>query len=160
MSEAKGFLQNMLAGVLSLVTALATEFRARAAGNFAALLGRALDPLHPHGHAAALDLLKRIMPSGPEATVAGDPDASAAATRIGRGVINSKQIKRLARDARVGEPWVPALAGSKSARKGGTLAIGGGIERALKKSAIKTIFHGLGMAEGMGFEPTIGLLIL
>jgi hypothetical protein len=43
-SEAKGFLQNMLAGVLLLVTALAAGFRARAAENFEALLGRALDP--------------------------------------------------------------------------------------------------------------------
>jgi hypothetical protein len=66
MIEAKGFLQNMLAGVLLLVTALAAEFRARAAENFAALLGRALDPLHPQRHAAAVGLLKRIMPSGTE----------------------------------------------------------------------------------------------
>jgi hypothetical protein len=132
MIEAKGFLQNMLAGVLLLVTALAAEFRARAAENFAALLGRALDPLHPQQHAAAVGLLKRIMPSGTEATLAVDPDASAAVTRIGRGVINSKQIKRLARDARVDELWAPALAGSKSARKGGTLAIDGGIEPAPK----------------------------
>ena len=93
MSEAKGFLQNILAGVLLLVTALATEFRARAAEDFEALLDRVLDPLHPQGHAAAVGLLKRIMPSGPEATLAVDPDASAAVTRIGRGVINSTQMR-------------------------------------------------------------------
>jgi hypothetical protein len=107
-----------------------------------------------------VDLLNLIMPSGTEATLAGDSDALAAVTRIRRGVINSKQIRRLARDARVDEPWVPTLASSKSDRKGGILAIGGGIERAPKKSAIKTVFYGEDMAEGMGFEPTIGLLIL
>jgi len=61
MSESKGFLLHMLAGGLLLVTALAAEFWAQAAENFAALLGRALDPLHPQGHAATVDLLKLIM---------------------------------------------------------------------------------------------------
>ena len=52
-----------------------------------AQLGRALDPLHPQGHAAAVDLLNRIMPPETRATLAGDPDAPVAITRIERIII-------------------------------------------------------------------------
>ncbi|MCA3417298.1 MAG: hypothetical protein INF88_00245 [Roseomonas sp.] len=71
--------------------AVAAELRARvaerAAEIFEAQLGRALDPLHPQGHAAAVDLLNRIMPPETKATLAGDPDGPVAITRIERIII-------------------------------------------------------------------------
>ena len=71
--------------------AVAAELRARvaerAAEIFEAQLGRALDPLHPQGHAAAVDLLNRIMPPETKATLAGDPDGPLAITRIERIII-------------------------------------------------------------------------
>ena len=75
--------------------AVAAELRARvaerAAEIFEAQLGRALDPLHPQGHAAAVDLLNRIMPPETKATLAGDPDAPVAITRIERIIIEPQQ---------------------------------------------------------------------
>jgi hypothetical protein len=74
---------------------VAAELRARvaerAAEIFEAQLGRALDPLHPQGHAAAVDLLNRIMPPETKATLAGDPDAPVAITRIERIIIEPQQ---------------------------------------------------------------------
>ena len=63
----------------------------RAAEIVEAQLGRALDPLHPQGHAAAVDLLNRIMPPETRATLAGDPDAPVAITRIERIIIEPQQ---------------------------------------------------------------------
>ena len=75
--------------------AVAAELRARVAERAAeiveAQLGRALDPLHPQGHAAAVDLLNRIMPPETRATLAGDPDAPVAITRIERSIIEPQQ---------------------------------------------------------------------
>ena len=76
--------------------AVAAELRARVAERAAeiveAQLGRALDPLHPQGHAAAVDLLNRIMPPETKATLAGDPDAPVAITRIERIIIEPKHF--------------------------------------------------------------------
>lgn len=59
--------------------AVAAEIRAAIAAKRDAILEaqmiRALDPSHPHGHAAAVDLLNRIMPPETKATIAGDDDA-------------------------------------------------------------------------------------
>ena len=76
--------------------AVAAELRARVAERAAeiieAQLARALDPNHPQGHAAAVNLLDRIMPPETKATLAGDPDAPVAITRIERIIIEPKQI--------------------------------------------------------------------
>ena len=59
--------------------AVAKETRARIVAHAEAIieaqLGRALDLAHPAGHAAAVDLLNRIMPPESKQTVAGDADA-------------------------------------------------------------------------------------
>ena len=59
--------------------AVAKEARARIAAHAAeivqAQLDRAMDPAHPQGHAAAVDLLNRIMPPETRQTLAGDPTA-------------------------------------------------------------------------------------
>ncbi|MCZ8278310.1 MAG: hypothetical protein O9313_08225 [Acetobacteraceae bacterium] len=58
---------------------LANDMRARIAEHAAeivqAQLDRAIDPAHPQGHAAAVDLLNRIMPPETRQTLAGDPTA-------------------------------------------------------------------------------------
>lgn len=76
--------------------AVAAELRARvaerAAEIFEAQLARALDTNHPQGHAAAVNLLDRIMPPESKATLAGDPDGPVAITRIERIIIEPKQI--------------------------------------------------------------------
>jgi hypothetical protein len=75
---------------------VAADFRARvaerAAEIFEAQLARALDPAHPQGHAAAVNLLDRIMPPESKATLAGDPNAPVAITRIERIIIEPTQI--------------------------------------------------------------------
>jgi hypothetical protein len=75
--------------------ALAGEMRARIAERAGEILGaqfaRALDSLHPQGHALAVDLLNRIMPPETKATLAGDPDAPVAITRIERIIIEPQQ---------------------------------------------------------------------
>ena len=53
-----------------------------------AQLARAIDPSHPQGHAAAVNLLDRIMPPESKATLAGDPDAPVAITRIERVIVD------------------------------------------------------------------------
>ena len=59
--------------------AVAAEIRRSIAERRQALLeaqmARALDPAHPQGHAAAVNLLDRIMPPESKATLAGDDDA-------------------------------------------------------------------------------------
>ena len=76
--------------------AVAADFRARvaerAAEIFEAQLARALDLAHPQGHAAAVNLLDRIMPPESKATLAGDPNAPVAITRIERIIIEPNQI--------------------------------------------------------------------
>ena len=58
---------------------IAEGMRARIAEHAAeivqAQLDRAIDPAHPQGHAAAVDLLNRIMPPETRQTLAGDPTA-------------------------------------------------------------------------------------
>ena len=58
---------------------VAAEIRARIAAQKDAILdaqlARATHVLHPAGHAAAVDLLNRIMPPESKQTIAGDPDA-------------------------------------------------------------------------------------
>jgi hypothetical protein len=65
---------------------VAKETRARIAAHAAeivqAQLDRALDLAHPAGHAAAVDLLNRIMPPESKQTIAGDADAPLAFTVI------------------------------------------------------------------------------
>jgi hypothetical protein len=71
---------------------VAAEIRATIAERRQALLDaqmtRALDPDHPQGHAAAVNLLDRIMPPESKATLAGDPDAPVAITRIERVIVD------------------------------------------------------------------------
>ncbi len=71
--------------------ALAGEMRARIAERAGEILeaqfARALDPLHPQGHAVAVDLLNRIMPPESRQTLAGDPAAPIA--RIERVIIEA-----------------------------------------------------------------------
>ena len=71
---------------------VAAEIRATIAERRQALLdaqmARALDPAHPQGHAAAVNLLDRIMPPESKATLAGDPDAPVAITRIERVIVD------------------------------------------------------------------------
>jgi hypothetical protein len=66
--------------------AVATETRARIAAHAEAIieaqLVRALNPAHPAGHAAAVDLLNRIMPPESTQTIAGDADAPLAFTIV------------------------------------------------------------------------------
>lgn len=58
---------------------VAAEIRAKIAARkddiLEAQLARAMDVLHPAGHAAAVDLLNRIAPPESKQTIAGDPDA-------------------------------------------------------------------------------------
>ena len=65
------------------------EIVARKKAILDAQLARALDPAHPQGHAAAVNLLDRIMPPESKQTLAGDPDAPVAITRIERVVIDA-----------------------------------------------------------------------
>jgi hypothetical protein len=62
------------------------EIVARKKAILDAQLARALDPAHPQGHAAAVNLLDRIMPPESKATLAGDGDAPLI-TRIERVII-------------------------------------------------------------------------
>ncbi|MFN8995716.1 MAG: hypothetical protein ACK5X3_18900 [Pseudomonadota bacterium] len=65
---------------------IAAEIRARIAARkeeiIAAQFSRALDPMHPQGHAAAKDLLDRIAPPETKQTVSGDADAPLAFTIV------------------------------------------------------------------------------
>ncbi len=74
---------------------VAAEIRASIAERRQALLDaqmtRALDPSHPQGHAAAVNLLDRIMPPESKATLAGDPDDPVAITRIERVIVDKAQ---------------------------------------------------------------------
>ena len=67
---------------------VANEIRATIADRRQALLDaqmtRALDPAHPQGHAAAVNLLDRIIPPESKATLAGDPDEPVAITHAPR----------------------------------------------------------------------------
>jgi len=73
---------------------VAAEIRATIADRRQALLdaqmARALDPAHPQGHAAAVNLLDRIMPPESKATIAGDDDAPLI-TRIERVIVDKTQ---------------------------------------------------------------------
>ena len=70
---------------------MAAEMRASIAERRQALLeaqmARALNPEHPQGHAAAVNLLDRIMPPESKATIAGDDDAPLI-TRIERVIVD------------------------------------------------------------------------
>lgn len=65
---------------------VAAEIKARIAAHKDAILGaqlaRATDVMHPAGHAAAVDLLNRIMPPESKQTISGDPDAPMAFTIV------------------------------------------------------------------------------
>lgn len=65
---------------------VAAEIRARIAEHKDAILdaqlARAKDALNPSGHAAAVDLLNRIMPPESKQTVSGDADAPLAFTIV------------------------------------------------------------------------------
>jgi hypothetical protein len=65
---------------------VAAEIRARIAAKKDAILdaqlARATAVMHPAGHAAAVDLLNRIMPPESKQTIAGDPDAPMAFTIV------------------------------------------------------------------------------
>jgi hypothetical protein len=65
---------------------VAAEIRARIAAQKDAILdaqlARATDALNPSGHAAAVDLLNRIMPPESKQTVSGDADAPLAFTIV------------------------------------------------------------------------------
>lgn len=65
---------------------VAAEIRARIAAHKDAILdaqlARAKDALNPSGHAAAVDLLNRIMPPESKQTVSGDADAPLAFTIV------------------------------------------------------------------------------
>ena len=60
-----------------------------------AQMARALDPAHPQGHAAAVNLLDRIMPPESKATLAGDGDAPLI-TRIERVIIGPDDAEKKA----------------------------------------------------------------
>ena len=62
------------------------EIVARKKAILEAQMARALDPAHPQGHAAAVNLLDRIMPPESKATLAGDGEAPLI-TRIERVII-------------------------------------------------------------------------
>ena len=62
------------------------EIVARKRAILDAQMARALDPAHPQGHAAAVNLLDRIMPPESKATLAGDGEAPLI-TRIERVII-------------------------------------------------------------------------
>jgi hypothetical protein len=74
---------------------VAAEIRASIADRRQELLDaqmtRALNPAHPQGHAAAVNLLDRIMPPESKATLAGDPDEPVAITRIERVIVEKAQ---------------------------------------------------------------------
>ena len=65
---------------------VAAEIRARIAAHKDAILdaqlARATDETNPSGHAAAVDLLNRIMPPESKQTISGDPDAPMAFTIV------------------------------------------------------------------------------
>jgi len=71
--------------------AVAAEIRRSIAERRQALLeaqmARELDPAHPQGHAAAVNLLDRIMPPESKATLAGDDDAPLI-TKIERVIVD------------------------------------------------------------------------
>jgi hypothetical protein len=73
---------------------VANEIRATIADRRQALLDaqmtRALNPAHPQGHAAAVNLLDRIMPPESKATLAGDDDAPLI-TKIERVIVDRAQ---------------------------------------------------------------------
>ncbi len=60
-----------------------------------AQLARALDQAHPQGHAAAVNLLDRIMPPESKATLAGDGEAPLI-TRIERVIIGPDEPEKKA----------------------------------------------------------------
>jgi hypothetical protein len=65
-----------------IASVIKAQIAARKEEIIAAQFQRALDPMHPQGHAAAKDLLDRIAPPETKQTVSGDADAPLAFTIV------------------------------------------------------------------------------
>jgi hypothetical protein len=65
-----------------IASVIKAQIAARKEAILEAQFQRALDPMHPQGHAAAKDLLDRIAPPETKQTVSGDADAPLAFTIV------------------------------------------------------------------------------